>query len=187
MLNWWSSIETVSLLNTTFQWAIVLVSVLILVFSTRLSTLQDLESSRNKEAFKLQISKAKEIADLAHDKLKPRLINEEQKERFSAISKNLPKGLVRITSITANSESLGFGSQLANMLKESGYTVNEEQILFVDAVPVGLQMYNGVESKVGSYSIALKDCLEKIGFETKPGTPMEKGQEFPEIIIGEKN
>ena len=186
MFNWWNSIDTVSSLNAIFQWLILVVSVLVLVFSSRLSTLQDRDIANNKQILEQRITQAKVATDLLNEKLKPRLISQEQRNQFSELSKDIPKGFVIITTITANSESLNFGSQLADMLKDNGYTVEIKQILFIDSVPSGIKMSKGLESKADLYTIPLKHCMDNIGFNVEIIDSVDKEKQFPELLIGQK-
>jgi hypothetical protein len=62
-------------------------------------------------------------------KMQPRIITQEQREKFIELLKNAPKGPIRIQYGSANNETWNFIFQLRGMLDDAGYGVGDSSAL----------------------------------------------------------
>jgi hypothetical protein len=101
MFNWWSSPETVTNINFYVGWAIVALALVAAIFQQRLSVLQ-----RTKES--------------------PRIISADQRRAFLETLEDTPRGAVKVSVFSGNSETHAFALMIRDLLREAGYTTPDE-------------------------------------------------------------
>jgi hypothetical protein len=134
-------------------------------------------SEAGQEVAKLQISvveaeqkrvEAERALLELQERLAPRVITLEQRQRFLFLMEPLPKGKVEIRFMADNKESTQFASALAEMFAESGCEVIKPLLPFIppgNAVfGIGLRIKD--EHAVPPHSVSLQKTLERIGIET---------------------
>lgn len=124
-------------------------------------------------------------------KIKWRTLTAKQKQEFIALTKDIPKGLLGVTAMDGDPESIAFARQLTAMFKEAGWDPDFGSVTLMGATPVGLDLTVPSKAPVGPdsplyHAAMLEKALETIGFPTNtdenPG--LKVGQAV--LIVGHK-
>ena len=166
---WWDSIETLTKLQSSFQWTAIgfailaaLASGAAFIFGSRLSSLQSLKVIQQATQINEQ---EKRIAALKTE-VAGRRLTPEMREKIQTILKPIPHIKITFMGIQGDRESITFAQDLYDAFKETGWSVEdvqEDQLLGSPGSIIQVRQKNQ-DLLVGQQIV---DLLCSFGFEAK--------------------
>jgi hypothetical protein len=186
MLSWWSSVETVSVLNTCAQWIVAIAGVAALVFGLRASALKDRADLAERARVATDLQEARSRADESLVRQQPRSLNLQQRELFLAAATDKPKGPVVLIPLMGNSESERFAKELAALLGEAGYPVEMSGMLPMDTTPTGVGLTVKPGENYPPHTDGLQVAFNRAGIPVGRGFNGLQNDNILGIVVGSK-
>jgi hypothetical protein len=163
-------------------------SAILLVFGLTLEFWEAAKSDNEIAAMRKQTADALLETERIKALVAWRDITPEQIQKFKNSMKELPKGNVRVNSPSSDAEAATFGHKLAEMLKESGFSVTEDLSSFVliGGIETGIWLKIKSQEHEPRFAGPLQRSLQAIGIDAQARIDGVVGADDVMLTVGSK-
>lgn len=128
----------------------------------------------------------KDLLEL-QERIKPRRISADQRERLIAALRNLPKGPVIVTCVLGDGEAIAFANQIVDSLKSAGWPVDGvNQVVYTPNNPVGFFVRVRSAANAPPYAGALQQAFNSVEIRLDGQQVPTLSEGVVEIVVGNK-